>query len=442
MPTLDRLKHIEVTDRLIRRLPGVYESARRTIANVDSLDRRGRAVWVEGRLAAILKRARRLPGYANAGKSLQLSDWPILEKQQLLGHETDYFTKSLLPRARAATAGTTGQPMRLARSPKGIAFEQAVFDAICAVAGIDLPGARVAVLRGDSIKSPSDYQAPFWIDEGSRRRIFSAHHLMPSTVKYYADALRSFAPDVLSCYPSSLATLLQILPNAPDVRIPAIFSSSEMLSRHTLAAAQQRFGAKVIDLYGHAERVVAAWSLNGGPWRFIPAYGYVELLPEREGLASIVATSLWDHGELFIRYRTGDLVSVPSHDPAVLHEIALGLAPFFGIEGRQSEFVQLGNGQRIIGLNHIPRGVEGAASVQLHHAEAGRVDIYVVPTERFGQDARVQLVANFRMKFPPNVEARLIMVARPVRERNGKAPLLLLHPVTSELMPLARPEPL
>jgi phenylacetate-coenzyme A ligase PaaK-like adenylate-forming protein len=364
----------------------------------------------------------------------------MLEKQALLGHESDYSTRTIFPGTTAATGGTTGQPMRLHRSVLGVVFEQATIDRICAAVGIDLLIARVAVLRGDSIKPVSDRAPPFWVDQGYRRRIFSAHHLTPATAKHFADALRSFAPDILMCYPSSLAALLNILPEECETRVPAILCSSEMLSAHTLNRARSRFGAKVIDFYGHAERVVAAWSVDGGAWRFVPAYGYVELLPERNGLASIIATSLWDHGQLFIRYRTGDLVSVPTDDPEVLQDIALGLEPFLAVEGRQSEFVQLPNGQRIVGLNHIPRGVDGAASVQMHHAEPGLVDIYLVPTESFGEWTRQSLVENFRIKFPPMVKARLIKVARPVRESNGKAPLLLRRPISSEILPISEPE--
>lgn len=440
MSLLDRLKHVDLTDRYIRRFPWIYESARRTITSIESLDRNGRSSWVAGRLSIVLERARSLAGYADARGSSKLSDWPILEKQRLLQHENDFCTTSLLPRARAATGGTTGQPMRIARSLAGIVFEQATIDAICSAAGIDMSAARVAVLRGDSIKPASDFHPPFWIDEGSRKRVFSAHHLIAANARVYADALRAFAPDVLTCYPSSLGALLNVLTDEREIHVPAILSSSEMLSADTLSAAQRRFGAKVIDFYGHAERVVAAWSIDGGPWRFVPSYGYVELLPEGNGLASIIATSLWDHGQLFVRYRTGDLVSVPTYDPDALRDIALGLAPFFGVEGREGEFVQLANGQRIIGLNHIPRGVYGAASIQLHHAETDLVDIYVVPTARFGQDARHSLSENFRMKFPPKVKARLIRVARPVRESSGKAPLLLRAPVTSEILPISPPE--
>ena len=119
----------------------------------------------------------------------------------------------------------------------------------------------------------------------------------------------------------------------------------------------------------------------------------------------------------------------------MLREISLGVRPFQGIDGRASEFVDIADGRRIIGLNHIPRGVEGAISIQLCKVSECQIDLYIVPADSFSAASGAQLIANFRQKFPASVEARAIFVQHSVREKTGKAPLLLRAPDLASISP-------
>lgn len=436
----ERLKHIPIANALLRRPPGLYGVARRLLARMDEMPQAGLEKWQQEKLARVLSAAHNLPGYKNSMKGRTISQWPILKKADLLGHESDFSTGSVLPAIPAATGGTTGQPLKLTRSWRSIAFEQAAIDHLCAGCGIEPNRARIAILRGDTFKSPSDMAPPFWIDEGSRRRIFSAHHLSRQSAAQYVAALREFKPDILFCYPSSLALLVDLVGESASVNIPLIFASSEMLGANTLHRARQVFSADVIDFYGHAERIACAWSRNGDSYRFLPAYGHIELLPADEGLARIVATSLSPRGQIFVRYETGDLARVPSHDPEILRQIALGLRAFAGIEGRDGEFIELPDGRRIIGLNHIPREVAGASSIQLQKTSDREITIYVTKRPGVLLDAQT-LMSNFRQKFPADIEVKFVLVERPVRERNGKAPLLLRAPDPSSIVLLPEQNP-
>ncbi|MBN9084284.1 MAG: hypothetical protein J0I16_22465 [Rhizobiales bacterium] len=429
MSIIDTLKHTALTDRLLRRPPGLYDYARRTIARVSALAPDELATWSETRLAAILARARSLPGYAQAPASTRLTDWPILSKPQLIGREKLFATRGVLPRAAGATGGTTGQPMQVTRTAAGVVFEQATIDRLCREAGADCALSRVAVLRGDSIKDPADMSPPFWVDEGRRKRLFSAHHLNRESIGAYVKALHDFAPDILFCYPSSLGALLHALPIDAGLHIPVIFASSETLSPATGELAREMLGARIVNYYGHAERVVAAADIDNQGCRFLPFYGHVELVPDGEGLARIIATSLWDHGQIFVRYDTGDRVRVPNHDPDVLMRIATGQQAFEGIDGRSSEYIDLPNGRRIIGLNHIQRGVRGAASIQLHYIQDEGLTLYIAPTEGYGPATIAAIKGNLSLKLPPEIPARFVLVNGPVREPNGKAPLLLRRPI-------------
>ena len=431
----DELKHMPLVNGTLRRPPGLYGMARRLISRVASMDSDAREAFQRERVARVLKVARTLPGYSDAPASNELSQWPILTKARIAGREKDFCGGSILPAVPAATGGTTGQPLKLSRTWRSVALEQAVIDHLCLTCSLNTSVARIAVLRGDSIKPANDMQPPFWVDEGPVRRIFSAHHLSRDTIRDYVAALRDFRPDILLCYPSSLSNLLELIDNSETFQIPLVFASSEVLPQQTMLRARQDFGANVIDFYGHAERIVCAWSLNGEGYRFLPAYGHVELIPDGPGLARIVATSLTPRGQIFVRYDTGDLLRVPSSDPRMLREISVGVRPFQGIDGRASEFVDIADGRRIIGLNHIPRGVEGAISIQICKVSECQIDLYIVPADSFSAASGAQLIANFRQKFPASVEARAIFVQHSVREKNGKAPLLLRAPDLASISP-------
>ncbi|MCC2096871.1 MAG: hypothetical protein KDJ29_08260 [Hyphomicrobiales bacterium] len=426
------LKHNAFANRLLRRTPLVYARALREIESYEALNASERSAGRDALISAILREARKLPGYAHAPGSDDLRDWPILTKRKLLGNESRYATRSFFPSPTGETGGTTGQPLRLQRSYYNVVFEQACIDSLCARSIISPQTARVAVLRGDSIQRPDADQSGYWIDEGPRKRVYSAHHITRHNAASYVRSLLAYAPDILFCYPSSLAALLAHVEPLDGLRIPLVFSSSEVLHPQTMQDARERLHCDVIDYYGHAERIISAYAFNDDGYRFISAYGHAELVPCGDGKARIIATSLRANGQVFVRYDTGDLARIGERSSDDLQKIALGLLPFDGIEGRDSEYIELDDGRRIIGLNHVPRGAYGAASVQLHQAASNAVDIYMVPGQSFGQNCCETIVENFYSKFPVSVEVRLWTCDAPVREPNGKAPLLLKNPVVPE----------
>lgn len=440
-----RIKNIPLVNAWLRRPPVYYANAANILEQTRKMTCQQREAFQYKRLKKILTIARTLPGYSNVLADDQLHNWPILDKSALAGREEKFLPRTWGPESAASTGGTTGQSLRLQRSLAGVAFEQALIDMLCQRVGHPPRTARIAVLRGDSIKNASDQNPPYWIDQGARKRIFSAHHLCSESATHYCEALREFAPDILFCYPSALAKLLHVLSNSP-VRIPLILASSEVIGTELALQAAQTFNSKVIDFYGHAERVVAASSCDQENYWFESAYGHIELLPEGDGLASIIATSLWANGQIFIRYRTGDLALVRSQEPEYLREVALGLRPFPGIAGRKNEYIDLPDGRRIIGLNHIPRDVPSATSVQLRVAADNVIDIFVAVDKQQEAAAIAVVQKNLTAKFPDQTRFRYYRTNGALCETNGKAPLLLRNPVipphnTPERLHMATMEP-
>ena len=420
------MKKFGLLEDIGRRPPILYWAFRRLLAAAESWDRTTRAEWQAARLQRTLSIARRLPGYAGRSGGTGLSSWPVLTKADVSAAEHAFNAHRFLPGYRTTTGGTTGRPLRIRRSLSIVALEHAVIDHICAKIGIDMARARVAVLRGDFVKSPSSMSPPFWRTVSPRRKIFSSFHLTSHTLPYYVAALREYAPDVLMCYPSSLQHLLTLLEGKGEsLRIGAIFAASEILPTSVANMARRALGAHVIDHYGQAERLTVAYAIDGGAHVFIPIYGVPEFLIENDQSARLVGTSLWNDQQVLVRYDTGDFIRIPCRDSAALKDIALGLAPFPGIDGRASEQINLPDGRRIIGLNHIPRGVTGASSVQLQYEGRSTVYVYVVPEKSYGPQTEAAIQHNFYQKFPLEIEMQIRRIDSPIRTQAGKTPLLL-----------------
>jgi phenylacetate-CoA ligase len=424
----NRLKTIECTDRFFRRVPGFYEQALRQFDALENSDPQERAAIQQRRIQTTLARARRLSGYAGAPASDRLEDWPVLTRADVQGREECFATRTLYPSPKAETGGTTGQPLRIKRTISGIAFEQAVIDRLCASVGMDACGARVAMLKADNIDPALTGAGRYWQDIGRNKRIYSSHHICPRTADVYRRSLQDFAPDILFCYPSSVELLAQTLGESTGLRIPLVFTSSDILRPETHDLIRRSFNCDNIDFYGHAERIVAAYNINGSQYRFLPSYGYAELIPCGDGLARIVATTLRRAGQIFVRYDTGDIARIASSDPAYLQQVGLGLVSFDGILGRDNEYIELSDGRRIFMVNTIARGADGASSLQLHFDGTDIIDIYIVPGSSFGEDTCRHVLAGFRQKFPSSVHPRLWTVSARIREANGKAPVLLRNP--------------
>ena len=182
-------------------------------------------------------------------------------------------------------------------------------------------------------------------------------------------------------------------------------------------------GALHVDYYGQAERVAFAWSVRDNEYHFLPGYGIAEFVDGQghEDL-EIVATNLQNTAQPLIRYATGDIARGVT--PQNARAVALGLTPFGGIEGRSAEFFELEDGSRILGLNHIPRGIPNCHFVQLVQAGPADLRIHVVPSSPEDHDQAIAAInARLDLRFPSSVHRKFVFSETPIRNSRGKSPL-------------------
>jgi phenylacetate-coenzyme A ligase PaaK-like adenylate-forming protein len=186
------------------------------------------------------------------------------------------------------------------------------------------------------------------------------------------------------------------------------------------------FDAQLLDYYGQTERSCAAYSFEDGVYRFVFPYASAELIAGPEGKFGIVGTPFWNRAQPLLRYDIGDIALLPAAaDQAEREQISLGMRTFLGIAGRRSDCLILADGSRVFGLDRIPSGVDGVASVQIIQLALGSVLMVVVPDSRYSAETLALLRRKFYLKVPQNVELRTELRDSPYRLPSGKAPVFI-----------------
>jgi phenylacetate-CoA ligase len=423
------LKQIPAAERLIKRNPFFYSEFREALEQMENADLDTRRAMAEKLRARVVRWAGRLPGYRAYNFARPFQEWPLLSKARLQNEAGDFQRRTLVPQVDVATSGTTGQPLRLKRSIQSLAIEQAMFDWMAAKVGVDYGNSRIAVLRGDEVKDPNDPAPPYWVEVGRNKVVFSSVHLNNRTFPHYERKLQEFQPDILTCYPSSLELLTHLAePRKSSIGFKLCITSSETLGTGLRERVKRVFGAPLLDYYGQTERSCAAYSLEDGIYRFIFPYAYPELIPGPDGKCGIVGTPFWNRAQPLVRYDIGDIAVLPeaaAESESEREKISLGYATFNGIEGRRSDCLKLADGSRVFGLDRVPSGVDGAASVQIVQLDPATVLMVVVPNAQYTEETLAILKRKFYLKVPLNVDLRIDIRESPYRLASGKAPVFI-----------------
>ncbi len=316
------------------------------------------------------------------------------------------------------------------RSLPAIVFEWAMIDWVVALTGHSYRGERIAWFRTNDIKQMDDTEPPFWKRTAPHVLSFSVNHLNAKNVRHYLAKLKSYRPDIIYSYPLTAAHLAKLaLAAGEKIRIPLVVCSSEGLPLCARALITEAFGAEVIDYYGQGERVAFAYSLEPGKFRFHPAYGFTELIPadcdcgNNRQVYEIVGTSYYNSAQVLVRYRTGDFIELPPD--ANVTDVANGYVTFEGISGRLNEVLDTPGGEKLVGLNYIPRGLEQYGRMQLMQDAIDHVYILIESNDGGSCEATAEILAKARLKIPRTMQLDVKFVKELQKTTAGKSPFIL-----------------
>jgi phenylacetate-CoA ligase len=312
----------------------------------------------------------------------QLTDYPLLTKQDLLSHREAMVNPGVAASQRLliTTGGSSGVPVGFYLE-KGVSRpkEQAYLEAQWMRRGYRV-GDRVAVIRGGVTSSRANGAISSY-DATRDWLVLSSYHLTPSRLPEYLSELRRFAPDHLHAYPSAALMLMRAMQDGGlkwELPLTSLLCGSEKLTKPAQDLLSGFFGCPVFHWYGHSERVVLAGQgcVDDG-LHFWPSYGFVEFGDRTaDGLREIIGTSFHNRAMPLIRYRTGDFIK---------DEVVSGELPAWTtvaeVVGRDYEFLISATGRRIslTAMNMHDAIFEGLMAVQFVQSVPGCVRLRCQP---------------------------------------------------------------
>jgi len=272
----------------------------------------------------------------------------------------------------SSSSGSTGEPFRVHYEPRAWArLKYAVKLRARRACGLG-PTDRVAIL---------DTTAPSQAT-GLQQSLGWARISVLQPASAVADALVSFAPDVVYGLPSALLEAGRALQlRGSRLQLSMIFTSGELLngSRASLSAA---FEAPVYDIYGTSETKEIAWQCPHGGMHLNSDVVRLEVLDDsgrsvpagEEG--NLVATLLVNHAMPLLRYLTGDRGALLPGRCACRRS-----SPLLGVvSGRAADMLVLSGGQRIspYALTCALERVEGVLRYQVSQLDPARVRVRAI----------------------------------------------------------------
>lgn len=366
---------------------------------------------------------RQLPFYAGISADFSVAEapqvlhevFPIVTKETLLAHDDRLYPNDGVARpwqTLGRTSGTTGTPLTVIRSAESLLMEQAFIKRHWRWGGWREGMAR-ASLRGDMVVDLAQTAPPFWFwNRWNRQLLVSSRHLTDSHADAIIDRIAARAPFMLQAYPSTAFALATLLARRERrLRIPVVFTASEPLYPHQRQLIGERLGARIMDMYGMAERVALATECEHGALHVTPDYSYVEIVDAAgrptDGEGFVVGTTFHNAAMPLVRYRLSDRTRwKPGICPC--GRLFPMIEP---VSGKYEDSITGGDGAMVSPsvLTFAFKGVQNIRKSQVAQVAPARWDIRVVPFPEFSAADQDRLIDNIHALVDARVEVRVVL---------------------------------
>jgi len=355
-----------------------------------------------------------------------LARFPVISKNYLLeNREILYPAKGNKKSwwSLGKTSGTTGTPLEIFRSYFSVLHENAFIRRHWEWCGFK-EGMKQASLRGDLVVPIERKVPPFWFyNPFENQLLLSSRHLRQGCFGHVAEALEKFSPYLMEAYPSTAYELAQYLKAKNRyIKIPYIFTGSEILYQHQWELITERFQSKIMDFYGMAERVAFASMCQYGNMHLNTDYSFVEILDENNQPTSdygyIAGTTYHNLVMPLIRYKLSDITKW-KHGQCQCGRTFPMIEP---IQGKFEDVLYGGEGNPISPsvLTFAFKGVRNILKSQVAQVEDKLWEVRIVPDDGFGNEDQDKLVANIHHQVDSAVKVFVKMVKDIPRTSSGK----------------------
>lgn len=409
------------------RRTGEYQQVRRYLEDMEGRGVDSLRIEQENRLREFLRYVSGRSRWFAGDPARRLSDFPVLTKDDLVGHLDSIATIRASEGIVSHTGGTTGASLKVYYYPRDVQERAAFLDHFRARYGYEL-GMSTAWFSGKAIATPTDVRNGrcYRDDFVHRIRYFSTFHINGDTARLYWEKLGEFAPDYVVGFPSSVYQICRAALERGERLVKpvvAYFPTAETMLPIYRDVISEALGCQVRDQYASSEGAPFVFECPEGRMHMHPLSGIFEVVdsdlrPAQEG--ELLVTSFSTRGTPLIRYRIGDRVRLAPKDERCpcgsAHPVAAA------IEGRTSDYVWSPTSGRInLGnLSNCTKGISGIRRFQVVQDQPGAILVKVAATEAFDPKQELAFVDALRARTGEGMEIRLQRVAEIPVAASGK----------------------
>lgn len=287
-------------------------------------------------------------------------------------------------------------------------------------------GAPVELNKTDKIKTIRDRLL--------NQLLLNAFAMSPDMMGAYLQRIKAFKPRCIYGYASSVALLAAYAQNNQKINLPelkVVCTTGEPLYPEQRRLIEETFGVPVANEYGSRDSGLTCHEAPGGQQLLMSESMIMEVLdtagnPVAAGeTGEAVITGLCSHAQPFIRYRTGDMISLsaePDKQGRGLHVVAK-------VEGRTTDFLVHKNGSIMHGLSviYILRETPGVERFKIIQHKVGEFEIQIVPNPLWQDAAKEAITSKFQARFGQDTAVNCLVVDKIAPEASGKTRQVVSH---------------
>lgn len=281
-------------------------------------------------------------------------------------------------------------------------------------------GAPVELSKTDIIKTVRDRLI--------NQLVLNAFEMSQQNMTAYLKAIEKFDPKCIYGYASSIALLASHARKTGKIPIlkslKVVCVTGEPLYPHQRELISQVFGVPVANEFGSRDIGFTAHDTPSGQMLLMSESIILEVLdsdgrqvqPGQPGEA--VMTGLCSDAQPFIRYRTGDVVTLSGE----YCREGRGLHVIESVAGRSTDFVvaQDGTVMHALAVIYIMRDVEGVGEFKVIQHALDDIEVQLVPNSKWKDTAKDNVVGQFKERLGQTVRVNINLMKAIPPEASGK----------------------
>lgn len=240
---------------------------------------------------------------------------PILKKDQLRGHEKDFFTGKNRGDQVFHTSGSTGTPLTIVMNVDDFRLRMAILERIKTRYGISHKDKYITFV-GKKITKDND--TVFWRNNVfGHQLVMSVYDLSEKNKYAYLNRILTYKPHLIEGYPSAITVIAKwVLEEHYDIKPKAVFLTAETFTEDQRQIIEKAFCCPVVNYYGSSEGAPIISQCLKGNLHLDYESGIIEFLDENgnevsdRGMARMIITSFSSKSTPLIRYDIGDVAMV------------------------------------------------------------------------------------------------------------------------------------